>query len=72
MPEWVYATLTKYHNVALPNACMLMNRQSLKKHLEKAVGFKLKIRKAIIKSADTRYLSRRVKEQEYLIAEERK
>ena len=69
IPKWVYAVLEKNKNVALPNVCMSMNRQSLKRHLEKVVGFKLKIRECEIKSCDTRFLQRRIKIHPYLVAE---
>ena len=49
LPTWVYETLKKYGNVALPQACNKMDTEKLVNHLQRKTGFKLKIRKTEIK-----------------------
>ena len=44
LPNWVYETLKRYGNVALPNFCNDMDREELKKDIERNVGFKVVIK----------------------------
>ena len=71
LPEWVYEVFFKYHNVALPNACMNMDRKSLKAHLERKTGCKIRIRVAQIKHESTFKFNKDIELKPYLIAEEK-
>ena len=68
LENWVYRTLIKFHNVALPYECNDMPRGALVRHLQKKVGFKVKLREASFgktqKGGDVIYKT-------YLIAEEK-
>ena len=71
LPSWVYGVLEKQHNVALPNSCMKMNRDSLRVHLQRKTGLKIKIRKAEIRYLDNFKYVKETTIKPYLIAEVR-
>lgn len=71
LPNWVYGVLEKHHNVALPNTCNKMNRDSLRVHLQKKTGLKIKIRQADIRQIDNFKFNKETKIKPYLIAEVR-
>lgn len=68
LENWVYRTLTKFHNVALPYACNEMPRNKLIKHLEEKTGLKIKLREATFEEAQK---GGKTIEKPYLIAEEK-
>jgi len=73
LPKWVYDTLEKRKNVALPDMCNELNRDSLRRHLANKVGFRVKMRKAIYVYEYCLSNGKRIKvEKPYLIAERKK
>ena len=71
LPSWVYETLLRYRNVALPNKCMDMNRQELAIHLSQKVGFPIKIRLVTPLKKDAKFqICKKDNINPYLIAEE--
>lgn len=66
---WVYKTLAKNGNVALPDKAKHIDIETLEKDLKKQVGFKVKIRSAEIKELKTK---NQVLIKTYLIAEAKK
>ena len=70
LPIWTYNVLKERKNVALPDMCMGIDRKSLKRHLERKCGFKIKIREATyLDNANSDYGKRRTIKKTYLIAE---
>ena len=71
LPNWVYGVLEKHHNVALPNSCNEMNKNSLRVHLQNKTGLKIKIRQADIRQIDNFKYNKETTIKPYLIAEVR-
>ena len=60
LPSWVYITLRRYGNVALPKECNDMDRVALAKHLSKEVGFEVVLTVADINESDLGKLNNKI------------
>lgn len=72
LPNWVYGTLKRYGNVALPTEFNDVDKEELRKHIKEVVGFDVKITLVDINEAELKQMNNKINFKPFLKVEEKR